>query len=52
MDIDAVSITGTDDDAMIVDSCVEEGKTESPSFINDNNDDWGEVVFDNRICLR
>ena len=50
MDIDAVSITGTyDDDAVIVDSSVEEGKSESPSYNNDNNDVWGEVDYDNDV---
>ena len=32
---------------MVIDSCVEEGKSESPSYINDNNDDWGGVDYDN-----
>jgi len=32
---------------MLVDSCVEEGKSESSSYINDNNDDWGGVDYDN-----
>ena len=36
-----------DDDAMVVDSCVEEGKSDSPSYINDNKDDWGGVDYDN-----
>ena len=32
---------------MVVDSCVEEGKSESPSYINDNNDDLGGVDYVN-----
>jgi hypothetical protein len=32
-----------DDDAMVV----EEGKSDSPSYINDNNDDWSGVDYDN-----
>ena len=32
---------------MVVDLCVEEGKSESPSYINDNNDDLGGVDYVN-----